>query len=63
MKRKGMSSEALKIAAAILIAMALFSMLAGFALGPKEADAQAAETGKLILNSTQSASLDILAYE
>ena len=60
MKNKGVSGEALKMAAAMLLAFAIFVMLVGFAMGPKEADSQAAVMGEQILNYTQDAALKIL---
>jgi len=51
-----MSSEVLKIAVAVIIAFALFAMLASFALGPKQADAQASYVGASLLNHTENVS-------
>ena len=61
--RRGVSSEVLKMAAAMLLALAVFSMLAFFALGPKQADLTSAEAGLGLLNHTQETALEILAYE
>jgi|GEM_PF-7086012 len=61
--RRGVSSEVLKMAAAMLLALAVFSMLASFALGPKQADSTSAEAGSRLLNYTQETALEILTYE
>ena len=60
--RRAVSSEVLKIAAAVMIAFAVFAMMAGFALGPKESGAEAEETGRELLNATQDAAFKILEY-
>ncbi len=61
--RRGISSEVLKIAAAMLIALAVFSLLATFALGPKRADAVSEEAGHGLLNFTQGNAVRIINYE
>lgn len=60
--REAVSAEVLKIAAAMLIALAVFAIFTSFALGPKEAEFQTEETGTVILSSVQNASLEITAY-
>lgn len=62
MDQRGMSSEALKLAAALLIAFAVFAILAGFAIGPKEAEIHVSAAGQGILDQTQNASKEILNY-
>lgn len=57
------SSEALKVAAAMLIAMAVFAMLLSLALAPKEADVQASVIGQRMLEYTQNTSQEILKYD
>lgn len=56
----GISGEALKLAAAIIIAVAVFSILASFALGPKDAENVVSDMGKTLLDTTQNASYEIL---
>ncbi len=60
--RRAVSSEVLKIAAAMLIGFAVFAMLAGFALGPKDADATTFAIGANMLNYTENHSFEILNY-
>lgn len=56
----GVSGEALKLAAAIIIAVAVFSILASFALGPKNVENVVSNMGKTLLDTTQNASYEIL---
>jgi hypothetical protein len=60
--KKGVSTEVLKIAAAMIIALAVFALLLTFALGPKAADEQLEELGESILNNVQNASFEIENY-
>lgn len=60
--RRGASSEALKIALAMVLAFVVFAMLAGFALGPKVAGPAAERIGTGMLNLTQETALQILDY-
>jgi len=56
-------AEVIKIGAAMLIALAIFAMLLGYALGPAQADEEISQIGKNLLNYTQNTSLEILKYE
>ena len=60
--RKGVSSEALKIAAAMLLALVIFAMLVQFAHGPTKADKECAEIGKEIVNYTQKTAFEVINY-
>lgn len=60
--KRAVSAEVLKIAAAMLLALAIFAILVSFALGPKEADASTEKTGISMLDYAQNASLGIIAY-
>jgi cell division protein FtsN len=60
--KRAVSAEVLKIAAALLIALAVFAIFISFAAGPKEAGSLAEETGESILSGVQNASLEIIAY-
>lgn len=60
--RRAISSEVLKIAAALLVGFAVFAILAGFAFGPKEADSSVGQIGQEMLNYTQSHYEKILSY-
>ncbi len=60
--RKGMSAEALKAAAAILLALAVFSVLALFATGPQRAESSFSAAGVALLDSAENSSREILAY-
>jgi len=60
--KRAVSAEVLKIAAAMLIALAVFAIFISFAAGPKEAESLAEETGRGILSSVQNASFEIIAY-
>jgi hypothetical protein len=61
--RRGISSEALKIAAAVLIGFGLFSIFLGFAAGPQEADTHLTDSGERLLEYTENASVMITQYE
>jgi hypothetical protein len=61
--RRGISGDVLKIAAASVLALALFAILASFAAWPLEADSYVAATGLSLLNQTQNTSLEILAHK
>ncbi len=61
--RKGTSSEVLKLAAAMLVALAVFSLLATFALGPKRADSVSEKAGHDLLDFTQNNAVEIIDYE
>ncbi len=60
--RRGVSGDVLKIAAASVLALALFAILASFAAWPLEADSYVAAAGLSLLNQTQNTSLEILAH-
>ncbi len=60
--KRAVSAEVLKIAAAMLVSLAVFAIFISFAAGPKEAESLAGETGEGILSGVQNASLEIIAY-
>jgi len=60
--KKAVSAEVLKIAAAMLIALAVFAVFISFAAGPKKAESLVEETGEGILSGVQNASFEIIAY-
>lgn len=60
--RRAASAEVLKIAAAVLLALVIFSVFLNFALGPKEAEQEAGEIRADLLHYSENASLEILAY-
>jgi hypothetical protein len=59
----GVSGEALKLAAALILGAAVLTMLATFALGPKRGETAVREMGSALYNSTQTASEKILGYK
>jgi len=60
--KRGASSEVLKIALAMVLAFAVFAMLANLALGPKAAGTAAEQIGAGMLDLTQETALQILDY-
>ena len=60
--RRGISSEALKIGAAMIIALAVFAMLLSFSMSTKVADSEIEEVGEEILNFTQKTAFEIKGY-
>ena len=56
----GISGETIKLSAAVIIAIAIFSILAAFALGPKEAENEVSDIGENLLHTLQNASYEIL---
>lgn len=60
--KRAASSEVIKIAAAMLLAFAIFAMLASFALGPKAADTEISKIGEELANYTNKTAFKILNY-
>ncbi len=58
--RRGMASEVLKLAAALLVAFGVFAMLVAFAAGPQGADETVFQMGGDLLNGTQKDALRII---
>ena len=60
--KRGFASETLKIAAALLIALAVFLILLSFSINAKEADSTVSKIGADISNFTQETAFEILRY-
>lgn len=51
--QRGISGEVMKIGAAMLIGLAVFSIILSFSMGVKEGDTEVSEMGEDILNFSQ----------
>jgi hypothetical protein len=60
--KRAVSSEAVKIAAAMLLALAIFSILLQFTAVTEESDSSVSGIGKDILNFSQKTSFEIINY-
>jgi hypothetical protein len=57
--KRGVSGEVMKIAAALIIGLAVFSILLSFSFGTREGDSEIEEMGENILNFSQRTSFEI----
>ncbi len=61
--RRGISAESMKIALAVLLALALFSILIQFATGPRKSTDKVAAIGDGILQHEKYTSIKILNHQ
>ena len=60
--RRGMSGEVMKIGAALLLALLVFTLLLNFSISAQKADSDVKDIGEDILNFSQKTSFQVRDY-